>query len=249
MNLERIAGDEEREDLPVDVRWYTAFAERLKEREGGVHGDPTTASAEKENDSSKHPGTSSFALFERFENYRFEATMISWTDRFSSRRRSMSQRHLASALAIAGLLLLPGQVVAQGSATPQAVLEPTILVLIEHASDVSNIDVGEAGPSAGDTIVWGPNALYDEADELDTGATTQGVCVALNATGQCMLMETILFADGSTIELQGIQAPGAGNSTRTIVGGSGQYRGATGSVEVEPTDDLTVWVKTFEIWL
>ncbi|MEZ4499494.1 MAG: creatininase family protein [Thermomicrobiales bacterium] len=43
---ERVAGDEERPDLPASVRRYTAFAERLRERAGGVHGDPTTATAE-----------------------------------------------------------------------------------------------------------------------------------------------------------------------------------------------------------
>ena len=70
-------------------------------------------------------------------------------------------------------------------------------------------------------IVWGPNALFDEANVADTGATTQGFCVALDATGTCKLTETILFADGSTIGLQGIQAAGSGESTRTMVGSSG----------------------------
>jgi creatinine amidohydrolase len=44
---DRIAGADERPDLPPDMRRYTAFAERLREREAGVHGDPSTASAEK----------------------------------------------------------------------------------------------------------------------------------------------------------------------------------------------------------
>jgi hypothetical protein len=96
-------------------------------------------------------------------------------------------------------------------------------------------------------IIWGPNALFDEANVADTGATTQGFCVALDATGTCKLTETILFADGSTIELQGIQAAGSGESTRTMVGGSGDYLGATGTVFVQPTDDLTIWKKTFDI--
>lgn len=43
---ERIAGDAERPDLPAGIRRYTSFAERLRERAGGVHGDPTTATAE-----------------------------------------------------------------------------------------------------------------------------------------------------------------------------------------------------------
>lgn len=43
----RIAGDEERQDLSPEVRAYTGFAERRRERAGGVHGDPTVATAEK----------------------------------------------------------------------------------------------------------------------------------------------------------------------------------------------------------
>ena len=123
------------------------------------------------------------------------------------------------------------------------------LVLVERAASVTNVDGGDPGPSAGDMIIWGPNALYDESNTNDTGATTQGACIALDATGQCMLIETIVFPDGSTIQLQGVQAAGAGSSMRTIVGGSGQFLGATGTVQVEPTEDLTVWVKTFEIWM
>jgi creatinine amidohydrolase len=47
VDRDRIAGDAERADLSAGVRRYTGFAERLREREGGVHGDPTTASVEK----------------------------------------------------------------------------------------------------------------------------------------------------------------------------------------------------------
>lgn len=43
---DRVAGDEERPDLPAEIRQYTGFAERLRERAGGVHGDPTGATAE-----------------------------------------------------------------------------------------------------------------------------------------------------------------------------------------------------------
>jgi hypothetical protein len=63
------------------------------------------------------------------------------------------------------------------------------------------------------------------------------------------LLETIVFPDGSTLELQGVQPGTPMESTRTIVGGSGIYLGAYGVVTVEPTDDLEHWTKTFEIWL
>jgi creatinine amidohydrolase len=43
----RIQGDEERPDLRPEIRRFTGFAERRRERAGGVHGDPTVATAEK----------------------------------------------------------------------------------------------------------------------------------------------------------------------------------------------------------
>ncbi len=45
--FERAKGDLERPDLSARTREFTSFAERLRERSGGVHGDPTFASAEK----------------------------------------------------------------------------------------------------------------------------------------------------------------------------------------------------------
>ena len=151
-------------------------------------------------------------------------------------------------LLLAGAAMVPLIATAQ-TGSPEAVSGPITLILVEHATIINNIDGGEEGPSVGDLIVWGPNSLFDETNSSDTGATTQGVCTSLDETGQCLLLETIIFADGSTIELQGLQAAGSGDSYRTIVGGSGIYLGATGTVSVEPTDDLTTWVKTFEIWM
>ncbi len=121
------------------------------------------------------------------------------------------------------------------------------LVLVEHATHTTNLDQGEQGPSIGDAILWGPNPMYDGANTTDTGATTQGVCTAFEPGGDCMVLETILFPDGSMLQLQGVQPGQPETSTRTIVGGSGQYLGAMGTVTVEPTADRAVWTKTFDI--
>jgi hypothetical protein len=125
----------------------------------------------------------------------------------------------------------------------------TQFIMIEHADNVTNHDLGETGPTPGDMIVWGPDPLYDEFDISDTGATTQGACTAVNSAGDCLLVETIVFPDGSTLEIQGVQPGVVETSTRTIVGGSGQYLGATGTVTVEPSADRLLWTKTFEIWM
>ena len=113
------------------------------------------------------------------------------------------------------------------------------MVLVEHSDHATDVDLGAAGPSAGDIRVWGPNPLYDADNVTDTGAQTQGTCIALNADWDCVVAETIVFADGSTLEFQGFGVGDAKQSLRTIVGGSGRYLGATGTAVVEPTQDHT----------
>ena len=132
-------------------------------------------------------------------------------------------------------------------ATPVVSDGAATLILVEHADLVTEIDLGEPGPSVGDMLVWGPNALYDEADVNDTGATTQGTCIAFNANSDCLAAETILFPDGSTLEFQGIERGGGAPSARTIVGGSGRYIGAVGTMTAVPSADLMLWTKTIEI--
>lgn len=137
-------------------------------------------------------------------------------------------------------------VVAQ-DATPVTDTGVTTFVLVEHAENVSIIDVGDPGPSAGDLTVWGPDPLFDEANEIDTGALTHGSCQALNANGDNHCIETIVFPNGSTLAIQGIQKGGGAPSLTTIVGGSGDYLGAMGTVLVDASDDFTLWTKTFTI--
>ena len=120
------------------------------------------------------------------------------------------------------------------------------MTLVERSEGATTVDVGAAGPSIGDAIVWGPAPLYDAANAVDTGATTQGACVLFQASGACIATESLAFPDGSTLEIQGVQAAGAQPSSRTIVGGSGRYLGATGTVTVGPSADLATWTKTFE---
>ena len=47
IDRERMLADAERPGFSADVQAFTGFPERRREREHGVHGDPTTASAEK----------------------------------------------------------------------------------------------------------------------------------------------------------------------------------------------------------
>ena len=150
---------------------------------------------------------------------------------------------LGAALMV-GVALAP-RVIAQ-EATPEARGDLIAIVLVEHNEHDTMIDLGKPGPSTGDIRVWGPNPLFDADNVANTGATTQGSCVAMNDGGDCLAQETVVFPDGSTLEIQGIQLGGGQPSTRTIVSGSGAYLGAVGTLTVAPTEDETVWTKTFE---
>lgn len=145
-------------------------------------------------------------------------------------------------------MLLPGVAVAQ-QATPVSGDNAMVFTLVERADNVTTLDLGEAGTSPGDLTVWGPDPLYDEANETDTGALTHGSCMALNTAGDNHCTETVVFADGSTLEIQGIQKGSGEPSVTTIVGGSGVYLGAAGTLLVDPSDDFATWTKTFDIVL
>lgn len=157
--------------------------------------------------------------------------------------RSLALAALVALLAVSGFWV--ARTYAQ-MATPGTSATDATLILVEHADLVTEIDLGEPGPSIGDMLVWGPNALYDESDEGDTGATTQGACIAFTASSDCIASETIVFPDGSTLEFQGIERGGGAPSARTIVGGSGRYLGAVGTMAASPSADLTLWTKTIE---
>lgn len=131
-------------------------------------------------------------------------------------------------------------------AIPDSTTGTETLILVESAGTIVD-RFGDDGPSAGDIRVWGPNPLYDETATNDTGAVTQGSCIGINSEFDCLVNETIIFPDGSTLEIQGLQPGKPVASVRTIVGGTGQYLGATGTVSVSPSADLALWTKTFEI--
>jgi hypothetical protein len=141
----------------------------------------------------------------------------------------------------------PAAITLAQSATPDATAGTQTIVLVEHADAVTQVDLGPEGVSPGDVMVWGPDALYDAANTTDTGATTQGSCFALNANFDCVAQETIVWPDGSTLEFQGIELGGGVPSTRTIVGGSGRYLGAIGTMSAEPNADLSLWTKTITL--
>lgn len=165
------------------------------------------------------------------------------------KRKEHSMRHssfvlplLAVSAVIGGGLQL-SRVAAQ-EATPTGF---QTLVLVERNEHQTTLDLGEKGSSVGDMIVWGPNPLYDESNTTVTGAVTAGTCVAFTADFACILVETITFPDGSTLQFQGEPPGAAAPYQRTIVGGAGIYLGATGTAEAAPSADGSEWTRTIEV--
>jgi hypothetical protein len=88
--------------------------------------------------------------------------------------------------------------------------------------------------------------LRRKSDANDTGANTQGTCIAFKAPSDFLAAETVLFPDGSTLDFQGIER-GNALAVRTIVGGSGRYLGAIGTMTAAPSADLSRRTKTIEL--
>lgn len=135
--------------------------------------------------------------------------------------------------------------------TPEAVTAssaPVELELVDQSRNVNNVDFGNDGLTPGDLIVWGPDPLYNADDLQDTGSVTYGSCVMVNTDGDCMAQETFIFADGSTLEVQGLEFGATKPSVKTIVGGSGIFLGATGTLTDIPDANRTTWTKHIEYW-
>ena len=146
------------------------------------------------------------------------------------------------ALVVLGLVLIGiAAPAAAQDATPEASPAPmgtidvtpvdgviTFTVLEVPASDAI-VDLDPAGDSAGDVLVFA-NTVMDEAGEVQVG-TDQGWCIRTNVAGgawECTW--TIFLAQGQIV----VQGPyfDAGPSTLAVIGGTGDFSGATGQMEL-----------------
>lgn len=168
-------------------------------------------------------------------------------------------RMLSSLVVVALLIGLASWSIARAQdATPEvpvatpdaatATTAPAELKLVDQSRNVNNVDFGNDGLTPGDMIVWGPDPLYDADDLEDTGSVTYGSCVMVNTDGDCMAQETFIFADGSTLEVQGLEFGATVPSVKTIVGGSGIFLGATGTLTDIPDESRSTWTKHIEYW-
>jgi hypothetical protein len=122
---------------------------------------------------------------------------------------------------VAAILLLAGAAAAEQ------------MTLYSLATDDRFVDLGQDG-GAGNMTLWHSEIQDEEGNRLGTGA---GACIRLDAAGNAMC-ELVIQHDGhGTINVSGVQVAEPATATLTIVGGTGDYQGATGTVKSTPVED------------
>ncbi len=98
----------------------------------------------------------------------------------------------------------------------------------------TQVDLGEAGDSVGDTVVF-DQPLLDEAGAAI--GNNSGACIRSRVAHSYQCQWTLTFDDGS-IQVAGREAD-RGSSAISIVGGTGAYMGISGQMISTNNDDGT----------
>ena len=103
------------------------------------------------------------------------------------------------------------------------------LVVIEHATSDTVIDLGEKGDSIGDLLGFG-NEVYDESNQNKVGMS-QGSCVRTVPGKAWECMYSVILDEGQLT----VEGPfyDAGPSELAITGGTGAYATARGQMRLE----------------
>jgi allene oxide cyclase len=149
---------------------------------------------------------------------------------------------LALSTAIAALLIAGGLLTGLLSVAPTAAKEE--IVVVEHATTDSVVDLGEKGDSVGDTLVFN-NEVYDSADANVVGSD-QGSCVRVKKGEAYECTWTTTLDDGSIV-VQGPFYDDGRDSTLAITGGTGDYSGATGEMVLKSRDGGDKYEFDFEV--
>jgi allene oxide cyclase-like protein len=119
----------------------------------------------------------------------------------------------------------------------------TRLIVIEHATTDTVVDLTTNGDSTGDLLTF-HNELFDQSN-ADVVGSDQGDCVRIEVgvSWECRWVNVL---EGGSITVEGPFFD-AGPSALAITGGTGAYRGARGSMRLVSNADGTEFTFTFRI--
>ncbi len=153
------------------------------------------------------------------------------------------KRLLSSLFIIAGIAILVVAVAAWGNSPGEHHRGGKTITVIEHATTDATTDTGATGDSAGDVLTFA-NEVFDRKDEKKVG-TDQGYCIRVvpGVSYECNF--TTLLAGGQIV----VEGPfyDTKDSILAITGGTGRYRNARGSMELQALESGTKFRFAFHI--
>ena len=156
-------------------------------------------------------------------------------------RRILGFAILAVVTTLIGFGLNDGAFAQDATPVATTAADASTLIVVEHATTDTVIDLGEEGDSIGDLLAFG-NAVYDEGNENEIGIS-QGSCVRTVPGEAWECMFSIILDDGQLT----VAGPfyDAGPSVLAITGGTGTYSTARGQMRLEAASE-TEFRFTFE---
>lgn len=127
---------------------------------------------------------------------------------------------------------------------PAAGMAAERIEVVERALTDATLDLGAKGDSVGDLLTWG-NPLFDAANKTQIG-TDQGYCVRVVVGKSWECTWTNLLKDGQIM----VEGPfyDDKDSLFAIIGGTGKYAGARGSMKLHARDaKATSYTFVFEL--
>ena len=156
------------------------------------------------------------------------------------------KRLLIVVIPLAGIVALIAAVGASGAGSQTAEHETdghATITVIEHAESDATTDTGAQGDSAGDILTFA-NPVFDAADRTQVG-TDQGFCIRIVPGSSYECTFTTLL-DGGHINVSGPFFE-TRPSTLAVTGGTGRYRDASGSMDLEVLAGGTKFRFTFRL--